>query len=73
MAGKRPVFDYGTCMACGVCDQACPLSCIALSKDGVDGYKKMYPVLLSERPCTGCGICHKACPVDAIFMRDGHS
>jgi Na+-translocating ferredoxin:NAD+ oxidoreductase subunit B len=68
MAKKRPVFDYATCMACGVCDQACPLSCISLSKFDVNGDKKAYPVLLADPCCTGCSICQKACPVDAIEM-----
>jgi formate hydrogenlyase subunit 6/NADH:ubiquinone oxidoreductase subunit I len=66
MAGKLPVFDYGTCMACELCNQACPLSCIALSKIDVDAYKKAYPVLLPEPHCTGCAICQKICPVDSI-------
>lgn len=70
MAGKRPSFDYEVCMACGVCDQACPISCITLSKGGVDAYKKMYPVLLPEPRCTGCAICQKVCPVDAIQMEE---
>lgn len=68
MAAKRPVFDYAVCMACGVCDQACPLSCISLTKNSIDAYKNVYPVLRSEPVCTGCGICQKVCPVEAIQM-----
>ena len=73
MAKKQPVFDYSICMACGVCDQACPISCIALSKDDVDTYKKVYPVLLPSPRCTGCAICQQACPVDAVQMVEGNA
>ncbi|TLN01040.1 methionine ABC transporter, partial [bacterium] len=29
---QKPVFDYLICVACGLCDQACPVSCLELSK-----------------------------------------
>jgi formate hydrogenlyase subunit 6/NADH:ubiquinone oxidoreductase subunit I len=70
MAKKRPVFEYRTCMACGICEQTCPLSCIAMNKTDVDAYKKAYPILFVETRCTGCSLCQKACPVDAIKMSD---
>jgi NADH-quinone oxidoreductase subunit I len=69
MAGKLPFFDYATCMACGACDRACPLSCIALGKLDVDAYKKAYPLLAPDSRCNGCGICQKVCPVDSIVIQ----
>jgi electron transport complex protein RnfB len=67
-AGKKPSFDYGTCMACGACLPACPFDCIDLSKLGVDRWKKAYPELARPVTCTGCGLCARACPVDCIEL-----
>ena len=65
---KRPVIDYQLCMACGICSDDCPLSCIALRKTDIDRYQKAYPVLDEYYRCTGCTRCAKACPMDAIRM-----
>lgn len=70
MPKKLPLFLYPTCTACGICDEACPFSCIAMGHTGVDGYKKVYPLLASAERCTGCALCKKACPVDAIAMQE---
>jgi ferredoxin len=68
MTPKRPEVDYKTCMACGICVQACPFSCLSLARFDIDALKKAYPVLISPETCTGCGICRTACPVDSIQM-----
>lgn len=69
MAKKIPVVEYTLCAACGVCVQACPFSCLELSKVGIDRYNKAYPILVSPVTCTGCGICAKSCPVEVITMQ----
>jgi len=68
MAAKIPVIDYAICMACNVCADQCPLTCIEMSKIGDGAFRKVYPVLASPETCTGCSICKNACPVDAITM-----
>jgi Na+-translocating ferredoxin:NAD+ oxidoreductase subunit B len=68
MAAKIPVFDYAICMACNVCADQCPLTCIEMTKTGIGNFRKVYPVLASPETCTGCSICKNACPVDAIAM-----
>lgn len=67
MAKGKPVIDYELCMACGICVQACPFSCLDL-EHLVEGalYKKALPKLVAEDKCTGCGICKKTCAVDVI-------
>lgn len=70
MPKKQPIFDYTTCMACGICDQACPSSCISLTRTDIDKYKKAYPALIEDSQCTGCGICQKVCPIDSIQMKE---
>jgi len=68
MACKHPVFLYEVCVSCGICAQACPVSCLAMTKVRKQGkYKKPCPEM-AEEGCTGCGLCAKACPMAAIQM-----
>jgi Pyruvate/2-oxoacid:ferredoxin oxidoreductase delta subunit len=73
MANKRPEFDYKVCMACAICAQSCPFSCINMSLLGVDRYRKAYPELTHANTCTGCGVCARDCPFDCIAMRDSEA
>ena len=68
MGAKIPMFDYFTCVACNICAEMCPLTCIEMIKTNVDHQKKVYPLLTSPDTCTGCSICKNACPVEAITM-----
>jgi len=70
MAKKLPLFDYNICVACGLCDQACPISVITSTLRSDNGYKRIYPTLPPQSKCTGCSICQKVCPVDAIEMKE---
>lgn len=68
MARKHPSFSYESCVSCGICAQACPVSCLAMTNIRKQGkYKKPCPEM-AEDTCTGCGICAKACPMDVIMM-----
>lgn len=68
MARKHPVFTYDNCVSCGICAQACPVSCLAMTNIRKQGkYKKPCPEM-AEDTCIGCGICAKACPMDVISM-----
>lgn len=68
MAEKRyPVFDFDLCVSCHVCEQACPVSAIALCVNGVDIYHNLYPQTDREK-CISCGLCEKTCPIAAISM-----
>lgn len=66
---KLPKFDFDVCVSCGVCAQACPVSCIELSVNGIDQFRNLYPKVDSSR-CSGCSICMKNCPVEAIVMEE---
>jgi formate hydrogenlyase subunit 6/NADH:ubiquinone oxidoreductase subunit I len=61
-----PKFTYSSCLACGICVQACPVSALALEKTDVDHYNKAYPVLVGE--CISCKICEKECPFGAVVV-----
>lgn len=70
MIKKRPVFDMSGCINCGICVQACPISCLRLSHPGKQGkYKNVFPELVSDK-CVGCGMCANACPMDCVEMKE---
>ena len=69
MAEKYPVFDFGLCVCCHICAQACPVSAIALDVGGVDQWKNLYPGV-NRKTCISCSLCMKKCPVDAITMAE---
>jgi ferredoxin len=65
----KPEILIKSCVACGICIDACPVGCLALSerprKKGVDA----FPYLKNPKACIGCGFCGKECPVDCITMK----
>lgn len=64
---KKPVFNKKTCMACGICLDACPVGCITFGgPDKKD--KTAYPQLILADACLSCGFCVKECPVDSITL-----
>ena len=70
MNKKHPVFDYLPCVSCGICSQACPVSALAMRKEGKSGkYRNLFPEIAKEG-CIGCGRCADACPMDAIRMEE---
>ena len=67
---KQPVFDYLHCLSCGICAQACPVSALAMKREGKSGkYRNLFPELVEEK-CIGCGSCERACPMDAVRMEE---
>lgn len=64
---KKPSIDFALCVNCGVCVQACPVSCITLSVRGVDKLNSLFPRVQDE-VCTGCSLCARECPVESITM-----
>jgi len=57
---QHPVFDYATCIKCGLCYIFCPEGCILPKGDGYFEPNLYY--------CKGCGICSQECPKDVITM-----
>lgn len=67
--GQKPIINYELCMACGICVQSCPISCLDLSHMEEGGlYRKLLPELLPGAECIGCGFCAKDCPIDVIEL-----
>jgi NADH-quinone oxidoreductase subunit I len=59
------------CVACGLCEFACPTDCISivpgeLEGAGIERYPEVFDIDLSR--CMFCGLCEEACPEEAIVM-----
>jgi NADH-quinone oxidoreductase subunit I len=64
------------CVACFLCQTACPANCITIHATGTDkddpnwNDRDKYPATfeIDELRCIYCGMCEEACPVDAIEL-----
>jgi len=59
------------CVACGLCEFACPTDCIAIVPGELEGHGiERYPVAfdIDMSRCMFCGLCEEACPEEAIVM-----
>ena len=59
------------CVACGLCEFACPTDCIEIVPGELEGAAiERYPVEfdIDMSRCMFCGLCEEACPEEAIVM-----
>jgi NADH-quinone oxidoreductase subunit I len=59
------------CVACGLCEFACPSDCIEIvSRERDDGHGERAPLRfeIDMARCMFCGLCEEACPEEAIVM-----
>jgi NADH-quinone oxidoreductase subunit I len=59
------------CVACGLCEFACPTDCISIVPGEIEGarierYPEAFEIDMSR--CMFCGLCEEACPEEAIVM-----
>jgi NADH-quinone oxidoreductase subunit I len=59
------------CVACGLCEFACPTDCISilpgeLEGSGIERYPEVFDIDMSR--CMFCGLCEEACPEEAIVL-----
>lgn len=58
------------CVACGLCEWACPTTCITIlpaeTSSEVERYPEVFDIDMSR--CMFCGLCEEACPEEAIVM-----
>lgn len=55
----KPVFDYETCVSCGLCAKSCPPRAISMIND--------RPVVNIDQ-CIRCFCCHELCPKKAVHI-----
>lgn len=58
------------CVACGLCEKACPTDCITIFPEEIgDGIQRRPAVFdIQVDRCMFCGLCEEACPEEAIVM-----
>ena len=58
------------CVACGLCEFACPTDCISIIPGETEGRIERYPDVfdIDMSRCMFCGLCEEACPEEAIVM-----
>ena len=60
------------CVACGLCEWACPVDCIhidpAETEDEIERHPRVFDIDMGR--CMYCGLCEEACPEEAIVMSD---
>ena len=52
--------DTESCVACGICEERCPLQAIAVGDAGV--------AEVNEEQCIGCGVCTPTCETEAVDL-----
>lgn len=61
------------CVACGMCERACPSGCITVGGEKPEGAKKKVVTnyILDFTKCSLCGLCVESCKFEAIgFSKD---
>lgn len=71
--GEHALRRYPTgeerCIACKLCEAACPALCIYIeSEPRPDGSRRTTKYDIDMSKCIYCGYCQMACPVDAIVL-----
>ncbi len=58
------------CVACGLCEFACPTDCITIvpgeTEEAIERFPDVFDIDMSR--CMFCGLCEEACPEEAIVM-----
>ena len=57
------------CVACGLCEVACPPHCISIvGAERENGERYPLTYVLDGSRCIFCGLCEEVCPKEAIIM-----
>ena len=63
-------FDLTSCIACDRCARDCPVNCIYIGKERIEGRKgfRVTNFVIDYTKCMFCALCTENCPSDCIFM-----
>ena len=67
-------YDLTTCIACERCASSCPVDCIYIGKQRVEGRSgfRVTGFAVDYTRCMFCALCVESCPMDCIFMGFTH-
>ena len=67
-------FDLTSCIACDRCARDCPVECIYIGKERIEGRKgfRVSSFVIDYTKCMFCAMCTENCPADCIFMGSTH-
>jgi electron transport complex protein RnfB len=58
----------GTCKACGLCVERCPMEALHLENSAEATNEKGQVVVLDPERCLGCGVCVYKCPTESLIL-----
>ncbi len=67
-------YDLTSCIACERCARDCPVECIYVGKQKLEGRRgfQITSFTIDYSKCMFCGLCTESCPADCIFMGSSH-
>ena len=67
-------YDLTSCIGCDRCARDCPVDCIYIGKERVEGRKgfRVTTFAIDYTKCMFCAYCTESCPADCIFMGSSH-
>lgn len=68
VSNYRVKIDQGTCKACGLCVDRCPMDALQLENSPLATNKKGQASELDPGKCLGCGVCVYKCPTQSLIL-----
>lgn len=56
--------DLDICTGCKACERDCPIQCIAIDLEKIEGHRAMTRFDIDMGKCMYCGICVESCPIE---------
>jgi NADH-quinone oxidoreductase subunit I len=61
-------YEVDRCIICRLCEQICPIRCIAIESEGKGKQARLLRYEIDYRRCLFCNLCAEVCPVECLWM-----